>query len=342
MKYKILPIFMPQYACPFKCVFCNQELISGEKEKVTFERIKKQILKGLELHQENEVELAFYGGNFTAIPLEIQRRYLELANSFDRIKSIRISTRPDCIDDEILEFLKRYNVKIIEIGIQSMFDDVLIKTNRGHTSQDSINAMKLIKEHNFLLGAQVMIGLPSSDIGKDIKTAEIVCEYKPDFARIYPTLVIKNTQLEIMFKKGEYKPLELKEAILISAKVKKIFIKNNVKVIRVGLQPTEEINYNAEVLAGPFHPSFGELVDSEVIFERIISVLQPSGSWENINIYVHPKHYSKLVGQKKQNLKRLIKTYNCCKVNILYKYYQPWIIEIEAKKERFFIDISGL
>ncbi|MEZ0536353.1 elongator complex protein 3 [Caldicellulosiruptoraceae bacterium PP1] len=324
MKHRIIPIFIPQMGCPFQCIFCNQHIISGEKNEITFERITNQIKEGIEVNN-GSVEVAFYGGNFTAIDIFYQKRFLEIANSFGNVKSIRISTRPDCINKEILYFLKEYNVKTIELGIQSMFDEVLMACNRGHTSNDNIKAMELIKEFDFILGVQVMAGLPQSNFEKDIETVRKVVKYKPDIARIYPTLVIKDTYLEKMFKEGKYKPLDLEDAIYISAKMKLEFILNNVKVIRTGLQATDEINCDKDVIAGPFHPAFGELVDSEIIYNIIINSIEEKGiNTDYIEIYSHTKNISKIIGINKCNIYRFKS-----QKNIIVKVIQNETINIE-------------
>lgn len=341
MKYRILPIFIPQYGCPFKCIFCNQKIISGEKEDVTLQRIKRQIEEGLSKNKGEDIELAYYGGNFTAIDFNMQQKLLELAESFERVKSIRISTRPDYINEEILRFLKNYNVKTIELGIQSMFDDVLKASKRGHTAKDSIEAIELIKSFDFVLGVQLMVGLPNSTLEKDIKSAEILCSYQPNIARIYPTLVIEDTYLAEMYKKDEYQPLSLEYAVLISSQIKEIFMDHNVKVIRVGLQPTEEISYNAKVIAGPFHPSFGELVDSEIIFRRMKNVL-PQENLKDLRIFVHPKNFSKLIGQKKKNIERLKILYNLDAIDISNEYEDPDTIRILADEKEVVVNIKGL
>ncbi|WAM33082.1 elongator complex protein 3 [Caldicellulosiruptor morganii] len=341
MKYRILPIFIPQYGCPFKCIFCNQKIISGEKEEVTLERIKRQIEEGLKKNEGEDVELAFYGGNFTAIGFNMQKRLLELARRFERVKSIRISTRPDFINEEILRFLKDYRVKTIELGIQSMFDDVLKASKRGHTAEDSAKASKLIKWFGFTLGVQLMVGLPNSTEEKDIKSAEIVCSFEPDIARIYPTLVIEDTYLAEMYRRGEYQPLSLEDAILISSYMKEIFMANGVKVIRTGLQPTEEINYNARVIAGPFHPSLGELVDSEIIFRRITALFM-SRSLKKLSIFVHPKNFSKLIGNKKRNIERLRKEYGFQDIEIFTDHEDENTIRILTGDREMVVDIRGL
>jgi len=341
VKQRILPIFIPQYACPFNCIFCNQKTISGEKEEVSLDRIKRQIEQGLKINSDEHVELAYYGVNFTAIDMTFQERLLELANSFERIKSIRISTRPDCIDEERLRFLKLYNVRTIELGIQSMFDDVLNACARGHTAQHSKNAMEMIKKFGFFLGIQVMVGLPKSTPEKDIETAKILTSFSPDMARIYPTLVIEGTYLAKMYQKGEYEPLSLHEAVERCSQIKSIFIEKGVNVIRVGLQPTEEINYNAKVLAGPFHPSFGELVDSEIIFRKVVERLHGK-KYSKILFMVHPKNYSKLVGQKKSNITRFKQLFAPAEIEVLGSSEQVGRIKIITESNETVVDISGL
>ncbi|ADL42662.1 Radical SAM domain protein [Caldicellulosiruptor obsidiansis OB47] len=341
MKQRILPIFIPQYACPFNCIFCNQKIISGEKEEVSLDRIKRQIEQGLKINSDEHVELAYYGGNFTAIDIDFQKKLLELANSFKKIKSIRISTRPDCIDEERLRFLKLYNVKTIELGIQSMFDDVLNACARGHTAQHSKNAMAMIKKFGFLLGVQVMVGLPKSTLEKDIETAKILTSFSPDIARVYPTLVIEGTYLAKMYQRGEYEPLSLNEAVERCSQIKSIFIEKGVNVIRVGLQPTEEINYNAKVLAGPFHPSFGELVDSEIIFRKVVERLHGK-KYSKILFMVHPKNYSKLVGQKKSNITRFKQLFSHAEIEVLCNSEQVGRIKIITESNETVVDISRL
>ncbi|BCS81385.1 elongator complex protein 3 [Anaerocellum diazotrophicum] len=341
MKYRILPIFIPQYACPFNCIFCNQKTISGEKEEVSLDRIKRQIEQGLKINLDEEVELAYYGGNFTAIDIDFQKKLLELASNFKRIKSIRISTRPDYIDEERLRLLKLYNVKTIELGIQSMFDHVLNACARGHTTEHSKNAMEMIKRFGFLLGVQVMVGLPKSAYEMDIETAKILTSFSPDIARIYPTLVIEGTYLAKMYQRGEYKPLSLNEAVERCSHIKYIFIENGINVIRVGLQPTEEINYDAKVLAGPFHPSFGELVDSEIIFSMVAQKLQKQ-KFSKVLFVVHSKNYSKFVGQKKSNIRRFKQHFSHAEIEVLCSNEEVDKIKIITESMETVIDISRL
>jgi len=310
VKKRIIPIFIPELGCPFRCIYCNQFKITNTTSELSFSSIYEQIKKGISLNSNNKLEVAFYGGNFTAIDKRIQFELLKIAQSFYEVESIRISTRPDYINESILTFLKENNVKTIELGIQSMCEDVLLACKRGHSVYDSIKAMELINQFGFLLGVQIMIGLPNSSFEKDIYTSYEVMKFRPQFARIYPTLVIKDTYLEKMYLEGRYKPLSLEEAIALSSTIKEAFLSNNINVIRVGLQASESINLNKEVIAGPFHPSFGELVDSEIIFKKIReSLAQLKDSL--LILEVNPKILSKVIGIRKINKKRIENEFQC-------------------------------
>jgi histone acetyltransferase (RNA polymerase elongator complex component) len=248
-KMKIIPIFVPHIGCPNDCVFCNQKKITGRgtvsataryAEEIVGE-YKKTIKKG------TFTELAFFGGSFTAINLDIQKQLLQVAKRCKDegvVHRIRMSTRPDAINEEILNLQKSYGVDIIELGIQCLDDDVLKKSNRGHTKADSIRASRLIKEYGFTLGHQIMPGLPGTTMEKDISTCMESIEMKPDIVRIYPTLVIKDTELENMYLRGEYRPLELEEAVEISSFILSEYMNNNINVIRTGLQNTDHNPYS--------------------------------------------------------------------------------------------------
>ncbi len=269
MKKKIIPIFIPHQGCPNDCVFCNQKRITGKGVSIDFEEIKSDIEVSLKtIKPDVLIEIAFFGGSFTAISIEIQRKCLEIANYYknidDRISDIRISTRPDAINGEILEFLKKYNVSIIELGVQSLDNQVLISSERGHNAFCVYTSSSLIKKYGFTLGLQMMVGLPDDTEEKAIFTAKESVKIKPDYVRIYPVLVIKDTKLEEQMICNEYTPITVEQAIEIVKKIYVLFEKNNIKVIRIGLQASTEINENASVIAGPFHPAFGELVFSRL------------------------------------------------------------------------------
>ena len=220
-KHYIIPIFVPHRGCPHDCIFCNQKRITGQVNNVTAEDAKLIIEKYLRTIKDKQanVEIAFFGGSFTGIPMDEQNSLLALANEYlyrGQIDYIRLSTRPDYINNIILENLKKYNVKIVELGIQSMDKDVLSAANRGHSPEDVEEAIKLLKQEGFIVGAQLMVGLPKDNEEKALETAKKIVELKPHIARIYPVLVIKDTYLEKMYRYGTYKPLSIEQAVKIS------------------------------------------------------------------------------------------------------------------------------
>ncbi|MBV7271963.1 radical SAM protein [Clostridiaceae bacterium UIB06] len=312
----IIPIFVPHEGCPHNCVFCNQETITGNIQKVDGEFTRNLINKYLEtIKKENSIiEVSFFGGTFTAISLEKQQELLSVAKEYkDKgiINFIHLSTRPDYIDDKILINLKNYSVDVIELGIQSLDEEVLIKSGRGHSEGDVARASKLIKEYGFILGHQVMLGLPEDNFQRDIETVQKSIAMKPDIYRIYPALVIKNTPMEKMFNNGTYKPYELYEAVKIAKVIYSMAIANNINVIRVGLQPTEEINEGRELVAGPFHPAFRELVEGSIYNDMILEEIFDIN--KELVIRINEKDLSKLYANKKKffnDIKKQLKTQN--------------------------------
>lgn len=276
---KIIPIFVPHQGCPHDCIFCNQKKITGLSTSMTDEDARNIIIESLKtIPRDAEVEIAFFGGSFTAIDVDIQRSLLSVAKEFKdlgRVQDIRLSTRPDCIDDAELDLLKEYGVTIIELGVQSMNEDVLVKSIRGHQRDVVFTSAKMIRVAGFKLGIQMMLGLPGDSEDKCIATARDFVEIGPDFVRIYPTLVIKETGLEKELLQGRYQPFSLEECIEITKKLMVIFYMNNIGVIRVGLQATEDIQLGLDVLAGPYHPAFRELVKSRMIRDYLDYLLEP-------------------------------------------------------------------
>lgn len=310
-KIKIIPIFVPHVGCTHDCVFCNQKRITG-KGKVQVNRqyaidIVEEFKKTID--KNTTTELAFFGGSFTAIDKELQEELLKVGKYYKDIgvvQRIRMSTRPDAIDHEILNLQKKYDVDIIELGIQSLNDEVLKKSNRGHNSQDCYNASKLIKEYGFTLGHQVMPGLPGSSKEKDIKTCIESISMGPDMVRIYPTLIIKDTELLNMYECGEYKPLTINEAVDITSYIYSLYMVNNINVIRIGLQNTESINDHEDVVGGPFHSAFRQLVEEEIYLTSLIKQLEGKIlDGGNIKILANNKIISNLVGQNKNNIIKL-------------------------------------
>src|SRR3712207_4868322 len=277
MKKKIIPIFVPHQGCPHDCIFCNQKKITGVSTSVTEKDARKTIVDALKtMPDDANVEIAFFGGSFTAIDIDIQERLLAVAKEFKdagRVQDIRLSTRPDCIDSVELDLLKKYGVTIIELGVQSMNEDVLIKSIRGHHRDVVFTSSKMIKVAGFKLGLQMMLGLPGDSEERCMATAKDFVDIGPDFVRIYPTLVVKETGLEEELKAGRYRPFSLEECIDITKKLMVIFRLNNIGVIRVGLQATEDIQLGMDVLAGPYHPAFRELVRSRMVRDYLDYIL---------------------------------------------------------------------
>lgn len=307
MRYYNIPIFVPHYGCPFDCVFCNQKHITGEKENVSAKRTKQIITEHLKTFTkvEKRVEAAFFGGSFTAICPDLQEELLSAAYDFvieGKIDGIRLSTRPDFINDEIMQRLMRYGVTAVELGVQSMDNNVLRLSGRGHTDADVVKAVELIKKYPVELGLQMMTGLPGDDGTQSILTAERIIDLKPDCVRIYPTLVIRDTALCRLYERGEYKPQTLEQAVSLAAVLLEKFRENNISVIRVGLAATEEISPGGALAAGPYHAAFGELAEGEIYYNKIRRLLKGAHFAE---IGVNPCEISKAVGNAKRNIKRL-------------------------------------
>ena len=278
-KHYIIPIFVPHLGCPNDCVFCNQKSISGQQKMITKEDIEKTIEFYLEniKDKEAEKEVAFFGGSFTGIDVEKQEEFLKTAYKYikkGKINSIRISTRPDYIDKTVLKRLKKYKVETIELGVQSANDYILKQSHRGHTFGDVKKASKLIRWYGFKLGHQMMIGLPESTRIDEINTAKELIKLKPKMVRIYPVLVIKNTKLEKDFLNEKYTPLSVVQAVETCKEIVPLFVKRGIEIIRIGLQNTDEItdpsNEKSEVVAGPYHPAFRQLVESGLWYDSIL------------------------------------------------------------------------
>ena len=275
----IIPVFVPDLGCPNRCVFCNQKRITGLGGVPDSSEVENKIKSYLETipKAENVVrEVAFYGGSFTAVDRDLQKELLKPAYEFlvnGEINTLRVSTRPDAISEDILALLAGYGVSIVELGVQSMDDKVLWNSGRGHTSRDVLRACALIKSWGIKLGLQMMTGLPGDSEEKDLYTASELIALTPDLIRIYPCLVLKDTPLEELYRSGEYIPLGLPEAVELCKKLLLRFEKNNINVIRIGLQPSEQINLTGDVIAGPYHPAFRELVETAVSRDMLEFIL---------------------------------------------------------------------
>lgn len=318
-KEYIIPVFVPHLGCPNDCIFCNQKSISGQKKNITKEDAKKTIDNFLENIKDKDAkkEIAFFGGSFTGIDEKTQEELLQIAYEYiknGQVDSIRISTRPDYINKEILKRLKKYKVKTIELGVQSANDYILGRANRGHTFKDVERASKLIRWYGFNLGHQMMVGLPESTRIDEINTAKALIKLKPKMIRIYPVLVIKGTKLEKEYNEGIYEPLSVVQAVEISKQLVRLFTDKKIEVIRVGLQNTDEIcapgDKNSEVVAGPFHPAFGQLVESSMWYDAILEKIKKLNTKvKEVEVTVNPADVNNVIGHKRENIKKLQELY---------------------------------
>ena len=311
----IIPIFIPHRGCKNECVFCNQRRISGETRDVTEDDVRNEIEKYLEMYKDNarKKQIAFFGGSFTGLDIEDQVRFLNVANEYIEkglVENIRISTRPDYISELILKILKQKNVKVIELGVQSMDDEVLLKAQRGHTAQDVIKASKLIKKYDFVLGHQVMVGLPDSTLEKEICTMEKCIELKPEIIRIYPVYVLRDSKLWDMYEQGEYTPLELEDAVKRTSQMYSMCIKNNINVIRIGLQTTETINSKNVQIAGPVCDNYKERVLSYISYNNVKEKLYKVKPNKQVRLIVSPREVNYIVGNNKSNLRKYNSEYS--------------------------------
>ncbi len=306
MKHANISLFVPHMGCPHQCSFCNQKTISGAVKTLTPQDVTNTLAKAAEDNlNPKTTQIAFFGGSFTAIERDYMISLLESAKPFlDKglFKGIRISTRPDAIDREILRILKDYNVTAIELGAQSTDDEVLFLNKRGHTKADIVTASQLIKEAGFSLGLQMMTGLLGDTEEKSLKTAEDIIALRPDTVRIYPTVTLEGTYLGELYKKGEYKPQSLQAAVCLCSKLLKRFFDEDITVIRLGLHSGG--NVEDGYLAGPYHPAFGELCEGEIYLNEAKKLLKGKNKGEYI-LFVNPKEISKMTGQKGKNKEAL-------------------------------------
>jgi hypothetical protein len=374
-KHFTIPIFVPELACPNRCVFCNQHSISGCQKQPEPEEVREIILQHLKTipEKDSHIEIGFFGGSFTGIETELQEKYLAVAKEFlapdsgwsrlrsttgnqnsstdpsnepnsrcsrlrsttgnkesnsipnretrwssgaettganNRIHGIRLSTRPDYINAESLDLLKKYGVTTIELGAQSLDDEVLQFSGRGHTLADVEKASEMIRSAGFNLGLQMMTGLPGDTPEKSVQTARRIVELGATCTRIYPTLVIRGTELEQRWRNGDYQPQSLDEAVVLSAQLLEIFRKGGVEVIRMGLHPSEGLLDGSEMLAGPFHPSFRELAETYIWKQKLIPLLQQHPAGSNLRIPVPAQELRNAIGYGSSNRRMLEKHFS--------------------------------
>lgn len=316
---RIIPVFIPHLGCPQNCVFCNQKHISGQTKPVAGDDARRIIAQALNtMQQDVKFEIAYYGGSFTAIPVAQQEDLLAAAAEFTGCLGggrIRLSTRPDCIDRDTLERLRRYGVRTIELGSQSMDDEVLKLSDRGHTSADTQRAAKLIKEYGFELILQMMTGLPGDSFEKALLSAQRIAALQPDGVRLYPTVIIRDTPLYDMWQRGEYREHSPQEAALWCSELLDVFDEADIPVIRLGLNPSDELS-GGQAAGGAYHPALGEMARSARYLKRAIQLLSGRELDENIVLGVAPGQTSAMTGQKRSNINALKERFNLRSVKI--------------------------
>ena len=340
MRHINIPIFIPHLGCPNQCVFCNQRTISGVEE-FDLENVRSIIEDSLSTVTESDfVEIAFFGGSFTGIDRGLMVDLLEIGYEYikeGKISAIRCSTRPDYIDDEILDVLKKYGVKTIELGLQSTSDKVLKISKRGHSFTDEKVACKKVIDYGFDLVGQMMIGLPGSTIDDEIATADFIIQAGATAARIYPTVVFKQTELCQLTISNDYRPLTVDEAIERSAKVYKRFIESDIEVIRIGLCSSENLCSDDTYFAGPNHSAIGELVENRIYIEKIQAELDKNNiySEKNVTVYVPKGCLSKAIGQKKKNKFLLMESYNLKAIKFIEDAkLSGYMVSVEVERKK--------
>ena len=316
----ILPVFVPHLGCPHQCVFCDQRSISGQREPVSADTVRRAIEEAAALpHNGAGRQLAFYGGSFTAVDPRLQEELLGAAKeALDRgeINSIRLSTRPDAIDGEALARLKRFGVRTVELGAQSMDEEVLRLSERGHGAEDVRRAASMIREAGFALVLQVMTGLPGDTEEKCVATAKALIALRPNAVRIYPTVIVKGTKLQAMWLRGEYREHSVEEAVAWCARILPLFSDAGIPVIRLGLNPTEELS-GGEAVGGAYHPALGELVKSRMLLDQARSCLADIAPGSDAILAIGERYLSQMVGQKGRNREILLREFSLRSLRIL-------------------------
>lgn len=322
-KHVNIPVFVPHLGCPNTCVFCNQHIISG-KEIFSFDGVKAELDAAFATvdRQTTEAEIAFFGGSFTGIDKTLMESLLQLAQTYvdkQLATAIRLSTRPDYISPQILDILSRYTVKTVELGIQSCSDRVLSACSRGHTFGQTKEAVELLRAYGFGWTGQMMIGLPGSTAMEEAQTAKFICENGAESARIYPTVVFRDTALQQMIFTGDYQPLSAEEAVERSARVLEIFVENEIPVLRIGLHASEQLSDADTAVAGANHPAIGEMVMSRLYLHRMRKLLSENGvrPGASVTFSVARGATSKALGQHGENRQKLCEEFSIKSVKVV-------------------------
>ncbi len=303
----IIPLFIPHEGCPHACIFCNQHSISGEQATIDADKVRQTVEQWLQWKNSGrQCMVAFYGGSFSGLQQERQEELLNAVQPYLRegsVDAVRVSTRPDYIDSRRLSLLRRYGVTTVELGVQSLDDGVLQACRRGHTAQQVREAVSCLRVSGFLVGIQLMLGLPGQNFTSLRRTVSATIALAPDMVRIYPALVVAGSRLEQLWKQGKFTPLSLGKAVVQAAYMKKRFDKASIRVIRMGLQAGDSLDQTFR--AGPYHPAFGEMVFSRMMFHRARKILAACSSRDSVRLVINPKDQSIFRGVRSANLHRL-------------------------------------
>jgi histone acetyltransferase (RNA polymerase elongator complex component) len=326
---RIIPIFVPHLRCPNDCVCCNQRTISGSLRPAGPEDVVRALeeAKG----KTEGAELAFYGGSFTAVPEERQRALLEAARPYREsgfLGSLRVSTRPDAVTVEKLRLLRGYGVETVELGAQSMDDRVLRLSGRGHTAADTADAAKLVKGAGMRLVLQLMTGLPGADRLSDLRSAQSVAAMRPDGVRIYPTVILRGTPLEALWRAGKYRAHTVSDAVETCAPIAAIFLEAGIPILRLGLNPTEALS-GGEAVGGAYHPALGELVYGKLYLEMAREKLRAlPGRPRRVKLLVAENRVSRMTGRGRCNLLALRWEFGLEEISVVGGAFPPETVEI--------------
>ena len=308
----IVPIFIPHQGCPHQCVFCSQQAITGQNSRLPSPQwIQREVHRLLPAapRRASSTQIAFYGGNFLGLKQAAVLSLLEAVTVFvdnQMVDSIRFSTRPDTVNPEIMDLLAAFPVATVELGAQSMDDRVLRRAGRGHRAADTVAAAHLVKQQGYQLGLQMMVGLPGDNDAGAIKTARRLAALKPDFVRIYPTLVLEGSPLAGWFRSGRYRPMPLEDCVQLVKQIYLDFKAKQIPVVRMGLQASDGLSHPGHLLAGPYHPAFGHLVHAAIVFEALSATIEKMAAPPDpMIITAPPRMISRVQGLNKQNLSQL-------------------------------------
>ncbi len=310
----IVPIFIPNMGCPHRCIFCEQQRITSQASQdlkgKDIEDILDRVIRSRNFNQLMVPEIAFYGGTFTGLPVDRMEEFLEVAARYTKggpFLSIRVSTRPDALDPERLKIMKSNGVRTVEVGAQSMDDQVLRLSRRGHSAQDTVKAVEVLKRYGFRVGIQLMPGLPGDSKEKFHETITRVIDLGPHSVRLYPALIIRGTGLARLYREGRYRPLDLTEAVDICLEGCMRLENEGIPVIRIGLMASPSLLEEGQIVAGPWHPAFGFLVRSAIHQKMIGPDLPGPGTASHIRILAPQRDIPLVRGHRNQGLRLIEK-----------------------------------